>query len=413
MDTKVEKKNSKFKIIGISILGIILLSGFIYYFVNQKKTFNVKKDRIRIAKVEKGKFEDMMMITAQTQSLNSILVNVPEGGAIKEIYAENGDMVKEGQPLARVYNANTEFNYMNQETNIMQQLSQMRNSLLEIKNQEFGQQRELLQAQNDYNSAQQRFNLQKRLFDAEIGKKVDYNEAKQNLDYHKERLSLVKKSVLSDKNSRQQQINAINKSIFQMEKSLSILRNNKNNFMILAPQTGRLSSFDVALGQNLSGGESIGKVDLMDGYKLVAKVDEYYINRLKLGTKGTLEFNETQFDLVVTKVLPEVSNGQFEAELNFENQEPDNLRIGMTFGIKLKFSQDTESLIIPKGNFYKDTSGKWIFVIKNNIAEKRFIELGRENTMNYEVLSGLEEHEEVIISGYEDYKQYEILNIKN
>lgn len=109
----------------------------------------------------RGKFEDMMMITAQTQSLNSSLVNVMEGGAVKEIFTEDGKMVTKGEPLARVYNPNTEFNFMSQETGIMQQISQMRNTLLELKNQEFTQDKEILQAQNDYNTAQQNYNLQK------------------------------------------------------------------------------------------------------------------------------------------------------------------------------------------------------------------------------------------------------------
>lgn len=411
MDTKLEKKNSKLKIILISLLALTLVAAFLYYFFNQKKTFNVSKEDIRTTQVTQGKFEDMMMITAQTQSLNSTLVNVPEGGAVKEIYAEDGDLVQKGQPLARVYNANTEFNYMNQETSIMQQISQMRNSLLDLKNQEFAQQQELLQAQNDFNKATTEFNLQKRLYEAEIGKKTDYDVAQQNLEYQQKRLNLVQKGVANDKRSRQQQMAAVNKSINQMEKSLSVLRNNKNNFLITAPQNGRLSSFDISLGQNLTNGESIGKIDLMDGYKLVAKIDEYYINRLQPGVKGTLDFNEKSYDVIVTKVLPEVTNGQFEAELNFVEQKPKNLRIGMTFGVKLKLSQDTESLIITKGNFYKDTSGKWVYVVKNNIAEKRTIELGRENSLNYEVLSGLEAGEEVIVSGYEDFKDYEKLHI--
>ncbi len=70
-------------------------------------------------------------------------------------------MLTKGVPIARVYNPNTEFSYMNQETGIMQQISQMRTTLLELKNQELIQDKDLLQAQNDYNTALQNFNLQK------------------------------------------------------------------------------------------------------------------------------------------------------------------------------------------------------------------------------------------------------------
>ena len=144
MDTKIVKKKSKLKLISIIVVSALAVSVFGWYFLNQKKTYNVKFDDIQTDVVTNGKFEDMLMVTAQTQSLNSSLVNILEGGAVKEIFAEDGQMLTKGQPIARVYNPNTEFNYLNQETGIMQQISQMRSSLLELKNQEFNQDKELL-----------------------------------------------------------------------------------------------------------------------------------------------------------------------------------------------------------------------------------------------------------------------------
>lgn len=413
MDTKVVKKKSKLKLVLLIIGGALAVSIFGWYFLNQKKTYNVKADDIQTDVVTNGKFEDMLMVTAQTQSLNSSLVNVLEGGAVKEIFAEDGQIIEKGQPIARVYNPNTEFNYLNQETGIMQQISQMRSSLLELKNQEFNQDKEILQSQNDYNTALQSFNLQKRLYDAEIGKKTDYDVALQNLNYQKQRKVIVEKGSSSEKSSRNSQFAAINNSISQMEKSLNILHSNKNNFLIMSPVSGRLSSFNISLGQNLTSGESIGKVDLMDGYKLIAKVDEFYINKLQNGIKGSLESNAKEFEVIITKILPEVKDGQFSVELTFIDAKPENLKIGMTFGVKLKLSADTQSLVIPKGNFFKDTNGKWIFVLKNNKAEKRPINLGRENQMYYEVVSGLKSGEMVITSDYSELKKYEILDIRH
>lgn len=412
MDTKIVKKKSKLKFVLIIIISALAVFVFGWYFLNQKKTYNVKSEDITIDEVTNGKFEDMLMVTAQTQSLNSSLVNVLEGGAVKEIFAEDGQMLTKGQPIARVYNPNTEFNYLNQETGIMQQISQMRSSLLELKNQEFNQDKELLQSQNDYNTALQTFNLQKRLYDAEIGKKTDYDIALQNLNYQKDRKQIVEKGASNEKLSRNSQFSAINNSINQMEKSLNILRSNKNNFLIMSPASGRLSSFNISLGQNLTTGESIGKVDWMGGYKLIAKVDEFYINKLTNGIKGTLDNNGKEYEVIITKILPEVKDGQFSVELNFIDAKIENLKIGMTFGVKLKLSADTQSMMIPKGNFYKDTNGKWIFVVKNNKAEKRNISLGRENPLYYEVTSGLKQGESVITSDYSELKKYEILDIR-
>ncbi|KAA0128597.1 efflux RND transporter periplasmic adaptor subunit [Chryseobacterium sp. SN22] len=412
MDTKIVKKKSKLKFTLTILACLLIISSFSVYFFQQKKTYNVKLEDITIDEVTKGKFEDILMVTAQTQSLHSSLINVLEGGAVKEIFAEDGQMLVKGQPIAQVYNPNTEFNYLNQETGIMQQISQMRNSLLELKNQESGQDKELLQTQNDYNTALQNYNLQKRLYDAEIGKKTDYDVALQNLNYQKRRKSIVEKGASNEKISRNAQFAAINSSISQMERSLNILRSNKNNFLVLSPASGRLSSFSISSGQNLTTGESIGKIDLMDGYKLVAKADEYYINKLTTGIKGTLDNNGKEYEVIITKILPEVKDGQFSLELNFIDAKAENLKIGMTFGVKLKLSADTRSLMIPKGNFSKDTNGKWIFAVKGNKAEKRNISLGRENPLYYEVISGLKQGEKIITSDYNELKKYELLDIK-
>ncbi|MEC5395573.1 efflux RND transporter periplasmic adaptor subunit [Bergeyella sp. RCAD1439] len=413
MDTKIEKKHSKIKIILIAAGVMIFSTLFLSYFFRQKSTYNVNREELQLADVTFGTFEDVILITAQTQSLNSSLVNVLEGGAVKAIYAEDGQMVTQGQPLARVYNPNTEFGYLNQETGIMQQISQMRNALLELKNQEFHQNKEWLQAQNDYNVALQSFNLQKRLYEAEIGRKTDYDMALQNLNYQQQRKQITEQGLVSEKKARSQQISAINHSISQMQKSLEVLKGNQNNFLILALVSGRLSSFGIAMGQNLTSGESIGKIDLMDGYKLVAKVDEYYINKLQVGLKGTLDSNGTSYAITVSKILPEVKDGRFSAELGFTGAKPSDLKIGMSFGVKIKLSQDTQSLMIPKGNFYNTTGGRWVFVLREGKAVKRNIRLNRENQRYYEVVSGLHPKEKVIVSGYEDFKNYEELIIKD
>lgn len=412
MDTKIVKKKSKLKFVFGGLAILVMIGVCSLYFIRQKKTYNVSAEDIQTDAVTQGKFEDMLMVTAQTQSLNSSLVNVLEGGVVKEIFAEDGQIVTKGQPIARVYNPNTEFSYMNQETGIMQQVSQMRTTLLELKNQELAQDKELLQAQNDYNTALQSFNLQKRLYDADIGKKTDYDISVQNLAYQKQRKSIIEKGFSTEKSSRNTQMTAVNTSMGQMDRSLQVLRSNKNNFLIMAPASGRLSSFAISLGENLISGRSIGKVDLMDGYKLVAKVDEYYINKLQNGIKGMLDNNDQPYEVVITKILPEVKDGQFLVELNFTDKKPDNLKIGMTFGLKLKLSADTQSTMISKGSFFKETNGKWIFVVRGNKAEKRTISLGRENPLYYEVVSGLKPGETVITSDYSDLKKYEILDIK-
>jgi len=198
-----------------------------------------------------------------------------------------------------------------------------------------------------------------------------------------------------------------------MQKSLQILRENKKNFLVVATLAGRLSSFEPVLGKNYSAGETIGKIDVMKGYKLMADVDEFYLEKVSEGQKANIEYKDKMISVIVSKVIPEVKNGRFQVELQFENNKELDLRQGLSFGVRLLLSEKTKSTVIPKGSFYQETAGKWIFVVNGDKAERREIKLGRENPLYYEVLSGLKVGEKVITSGYKDYAEMEVLNLKN
>ena len=95
----------------------------------------------------------------------------------------------------------------------------------------------------------------------------------------------------------------------------------------------------------------------------------------------------------------------------FEGDRPDNVRSGQTYYIDLQLGESSESVLIPKGTFFQITGGNWIFVVDKDgkHAYRRNIRVGRQNPQYYEVLEGLEQGERVIVSGYESFKDNEVL----
>jgi HlyD family secretion protein len=197
-----------------------------------------------------------------------------------------------------------------------------------------------------------------------------------------------------------------------MEKSLGVLRTNKKNFLVMAPLSGRLSSFEPVLGQTYQQGQTLGKIDVMKGYKLLADVDEFYLPKVTQGQKGTVDFNGQEVAVVIAKVIPEIKGGKFQVELNFSGNEQLDLKQGLSFSVRLNLSEKTNSIVLSKGNFYQETAGKWIFVVNGNKAERRNISIGRENPLYYEITSGLKPGEKVVTSSYKDYQEVAILNIE-
>ena len=412
MDTVITHKTNKKKYLIIALPIFLILGYFIFTSVTKKRSLNVKKAEISIKTVEQGFFEDFLVFQARVEPMNSMLVNIIEGGAVQEIYVGNGDMVVKGQPLARLYNPNSELNYMQQETAIIEQINNLNKAKLDLRNQELNLAKDLISIEHDYLDAKNSYDLNKKLFDQEILAKNEWQITQENFRFQKERMNIIKQSVTKEKQANQIQIGQLNQSISIMDKSLSILRDNKKNFLITAPQSGRLSSFEPILGKTYTQGVSIGTIDVMKGYKLVADVDEFYLDKIKMNQKGTVEFNGKTLDIEIVKIIKEIKSGQFQVELNFASTENIDLQQGLSFGVRLNLSEKTKSILLSRGSFNQETAGKWIFVVNGTNAERRNIKLGRENPLYYEVLDGLKVGEKVVTSTYKDYQEVAVLNLE-
>lgn len=412
MDTVVPRKSRKNKYLIIGLPLFLLAGYFVFSSATKKRSLDVKKNEITIKTVENNYFEDFIVFQAKVEPLNSMLLNVVEGGSIQEIFVENGSFVQKGQPLARLYNPNTELGYMTQETAMIEQINNLNKAKLDLRTQELNLMKDLVAIEHDFLDAKSLHDLNQKLFKEEILSKNEWEKTQENFRFQKERKNIIQQSVQKEKQANAIQISQINQSQNIMQKSLEILRSNKKNFLVTAPLAGRLSSFEPILGKNYLAGESIGKIDVMKGYKLMADVDEFYLEKISVGQKGEIEYKNQMIKVEVTKVIPEIKTGKFQVELNFVEAKDLDLRQGLSFGVRLLLSEKTKTVVLSKGSFNQDTAGEWIFVINGNQAVRRNIKLGRENPLYYEVLEGLKSDEKVITSSYKDYKNIEILNLQ-
>ncbi len=412
MDTIINRKTNKKKYLIIALPVFLILGYFIFSSLTKKRSLNVKSAEISIKTVEEGFFEDFLVFQARVEPLNSMLVNIIEGGAVQEIFVGNGDVVSQGQPLARLYNPNTELSYMQQETAIIEQINNLNKAKLDLRNQELNLSKDLVAIEHDFLDAKNLFDLNKKLFQQEILSKNEWQVTQENLRFQKERMSIIKQSVTKAKQANNVQIGQINSSVAIMDKSLLVLRSNKKNFLVVAPVSGRLSSFEPILGKSYVQGVSIGTIDVMKGYKLVADVDEFYLDKIKVNQKGTVEFNGKNLSVQIVKIIKEIKGGQFQVEVNFDSTENIDLQQGLSFSVRLNLSEKTKTKLLSKGSFNQETAGKWIFVVNGKSAERRTIKLGRENPLYYEVLDGLKIGEKVVTSSYKDYGDVEVLNLE-
>ena len=151
-------------------------------------------------------------------------------------------------------------------------------------------------------------------------------------------------------------------------------------------------------------GGRLGQIDDPDAYKLNVRIDEFYLGRVDIRQTATAEHSGRELDLQVSKIYPQVNEGQFEVDMVF-NEEPAGLRRGQTLQLRLTLGDNSDAILIPNGSFYQETGGNWVFVVAPDGSEaiRRTVRMGRRNTDYIEVLDGLEPGEKVITSPYTSF----------
>jgi len=414
MDKRIEKKTwSQKKIITlVGIVAFMIIAFFGFKSLN-KKVYNVDASRLTIKKVIEGNFQDVILIDGDIEPINLVLVNTLEGGTVEEIFIEDGIYIEKGTPILRLSNPAVTLGYMNQETAIIEQVNNLRNLKLSLQKDQRNLAEALIDSENSLAEITRSFKVDSVLYSKDIIAKNDFIDQKESYKYLKNKRDFMDKNVKKSSTDNKIQIQQINKSIAMMQRNLVMIHQNIEKMLVRAPISGMLSSFDPVIGESYNRNQTVAKIDVQSGFKIKGAVNEYYLSSVKPGQLARFSFNGKLVELKVKKVLPEVINRNFEIELLFVNEVPEDVTIGQNVQVRLELSKAQKSIMIPRGNFFQSSGGQYVFVIDGNgSAHKRYIKLGNQNPSFYQVLEGLSAGEEFITSSYEAYKNYETIKIK-
>ncbi len=413
MDKKIEKKKwTRKKIMYIAGVFLFLLLVFFGFKSFNEKTYNAAASRITVKEVIEGQFQDMILIEGDVESINLVLVNTLEGGSVKEIFAEDGVFVEKGTPLLELSNPSATLGYLNQETAIIEQINNLRNLRLSLEKNQRNLDESLIDSENKLSETTRRYKTDSVLYAKDVIAKNDYIDVRESYKYEKKKRNLLNDNVNKSSQDNKIQIEQINQSINMMQRNLELIHENIEKMLVKAPVSGMLSSFNPVIGETYGRNETVAKIDVQSGFKIKGQVDEYYLSSVKPGQLARFSFNGQLIDLKVKKVLPEVINKRFEIELLFVNDIPEDITIGQSIQVRLELSKAQQSLMIPRGNYFQASGGQYVFVLDDQgQAHKRYIKLGNQNPSYYQVLDGLAKGEKIITSSYQDFKNFETIQI--
>lgn len=416
MDIRIEKKKglrALFSKRGIPYLAGAVLLIFVVWLLVRGNSSRLRIDArtISVGEVARGEFNDYIRVTGQVQPITTVQLSPLEAGIVERLVVEEGASVHKGDVLVELSNTSLTLEILNSEAELAEKQNILRNTLISMEQQKLDLRLDKVQLDLDVERKRRTWQQNEELYRNNLIAREDWLQSKEDYELAAKKRELNIERQVQDSLYRTVQIEQMEDNLANMKRNMELIRQRIGNLQVKSPIDGEVGLLDVVLGQSVTSGQKIGQVNDLSDYKVEAQIDESYIDRVRAGLDATFERQDTAFTMRLRKVYPEVRNGQFRADFTFVGAHPRNIRSGQTYYLHLELGQPTDAVIIPRGSFYQSTGGAWIYVLapEGDRAYKRQIRIGRQNPQYYEVLEGLEPGERVIVSGYENYGDNDVL----
>lgn len=415
MDRQIEKK-SFLRRYAWYIAAAAALAALLVWIVlgTTANTTTVDASDITISDVTRGKFDDYVRLNGQVLPIQVVQISPEEGGIVREKVVEEGTRVRKGDVILRLSNSNLDLQILNAEAELAEKQNLLRNTQVAMQQDRLNNRTEQATLDTDCDRKRRAYEQNARLYKERLISKEVYLQSREDYNLALRKQSLISQRLKQDSIYRHVQMAQMEDNLDNMRKNVLLVRDRKNKLEVRSAIDGELGLLDVELGQNIAAGQNIGQINDLSDFKVQAQIDEHYIDRVRPGLSASFSRDGKTYLLRVRKVYPEVRNGTFRTDFVFVGERPAQMRSGQTFYVELALGKSQQATLIPRGTFFQTTGGNWIFVLDKSgrRAYRRNISIARQNPQYYEVTDGLEPGERVITSGYEAFKDNEVLVIK-
>ncbi len=416
MDIKLEKKPWYIRYRWTIAAGTVFAAFLIYVIILSfgPSRFRVDSERIQIAEVQDDKFMEYVDVEGLVQPILTIKVNTREAGSVLRIVKDEGSLVKKGDTILVLDNPELIRTIDDQRDEWEKQRYTYKEREIEMEQKTLTLKQQTLTSQYEMNSLKKKMALENEEFKMGIKSKAELEVAQDEFNFKLKKTALEMESLQHDSAMTVIRKELLRNDLHREQKKYERSTERLENLVVKAPIDGQLSFVRVTPGQQVSAGESMAEVKVLDAYKIHTQLSEYYIDRITTGLPATVTYQGKRFGLKITKVVPEVKDRMFDVDLVFTDEIPENVRVGKSFRVQIELGQAEKALVIPRGNFYQQTGGQWIFKVNKDQtkAVKVPITIGRQNPKQYEVMEGLQPGDLVITTGYDTFGDAEELILK-
>lgn len=416
MDRIIQNKKWKSRYTFYALGGSLFVFVCVWLWVGTRSdAMKVSRKYQTVSQVKRDVFKDYIRISGQVIPIQVVQLSPEEGGIVRDIVLEEGAKVRKGDVILRLSNSNLDLQILNAEAELAEKQNLLRNTQITMQQDLLNNRTERISLDLDVQRKKRNFEQNRRLYEERLISRETYLQSREDYDLVCRKHDLIVQRLRQDSISRSVQMEQMEENLTNMQQNVIAVRGRREKLELRSAIDGELGLLDVELGQSIAAGEKVGQINDLSDFKIQSQLDEHYIDRVRTGLQAMFVRDGKTYQVSVRKVYPEVRGGKFRIDLVFVGEKPKKIRSGQTYDMNLELGAPKEAVIIPRGTFFQTTGGNWIFVLdkEGNRAYRRNIRIGRQNPQCYEVEEGLEPGEEVIISGYEAFKDKEMLIFKD
>ncbi|MFT9091634.1 MAG: HlyD family efflux transporter periplasmic adaptor subunit [Gluconacetobacter sp.] len=394
-------------------VAVVAAGAMVWRMVPASGTLSVRNDQLTIETVRSAPFLDYLPVRASVAPLHVTYVGAVQGGEVSEVVAHDGVLVARGDILARLTNPQLQLDVTSREAQIASQLGAVSAQRLALQQTRTSEESQLGEARYNLLKARRELEIHEQLHGQGFESDANLQSYRDEADYDANRVARLDAARTQDMAVAARQSDEIDREAQRLRSNLAVVEDSLGALVLRAPVAGRLTNFDLQPGQSLKAGDRIGQIDSEGQYRLDADIDEFYLGRVSGGQRADAEIGDAKAAMTVTRVHPQVTNGQFRAELTFDGAMPAGLRRGESVDVRITLGETHPALVLPNGAWLEAGGGSAAFVVTpdGHGADRVAITSGRRNPEQVEMTGGLRAGDRVIVSSYNSYKNFNHLSI--
>lgn len=395
-----ERRVRLFKIgTGVAVAAVVIggLIGFM-------QTSLQRKD-LTLSTVDRGVIEVSVSASGKVVPAFEEIINSPIDSRIVEIYKKGGDSVDVGTSILRLDLQSAETDYKKQlDEEQMKQLQleqlkvQSRSKLSEMEMQLKVSRMELDRKEVELRNERYLDSLGAGTTDKVRQVELDYNVSLLKLREDEQKYANEKALAEADYKVKELELNIFRKSLAETKRTLEDAR-------IRSPRKAILTYVNNEVGARVTKGSRVAVVSDLSRFKIEGEIADTYGDRIAVGAKAVVKIGNDKLEGTVSDVTPLSKNGVISFTVQLVEDNHKRLRSGLKTDVYVINAIRDDVLRVANGSFYMGRGEYELFVVEGDQLVKRKVRLGDSNFEYIEVVDGLREGKEVVVSDMSDFKE--------